>query len=105
MKIIVPGIEYELEPFEKPHPSFGPLTLHFVHREPFGNENKLVTVLNGTTLREVLRACEACLKHLDSQIPDVYNEIAISNIQDAMTSLDAREFDRKARGVHGRQVK
>jgi len=75
--------------------------LDFVIREPRGESKALVTIRNGTTIREVLKACLRELDILDDAMPCNENVEAIAHIQNAILSLDHREQDRKQRGVEG----
>lgn len=75
--------------------------LDFAEREPRGDYKELVTTRNGTTVREVLKACQRELEILDEAIPCYENQEAIFSIVQAIFNLDQREVDRKHRGVEG----
>jgi hypothetical protein len=74
----------------------------FVERLPISDgSKKLKTIVNGTTVREVLKVCQVELEQLNKQLPCAENKVALLSIGEAITYLDAREKDRRRRGVEG----
>lgn len=74
----------------------------FVERLPIPDgSKKLKTVVNGTTVRSVIKACISELDSLQRAMPCPQNVIAISHLEKALQALHEREADRRERGVEG----
>lgn len=108
MKILTPGHRYELSSFENPtHPG---QVLQFIEKQAVparkddgGIEQPatLLTVNDGTTNEEVLAMLIDRLKFLGAKVPSGENAAAVMHCEEALTWLNKRTADRKARGVEG----
>lgn len=68
----------------------------------FFEKNEDGTVLNGTTLEEMLRVSIERLQDLNSRFGCRENSIAITKMQEALMWLEERTKDRIKRGVEGK---
>lgn len=107
MKVIEKGHSYELDnfhnEFEKDYYEQDYQILKFVKRVPIEDKN-LETEYNGTTIREVLKACYRCVGDLDELLPCEENDRAMFHIAHAIEFLNKRERNRRKRGVHGKHL-
>lgn len=104
MTEIVKGESYLLENFHEEYSKEAEnQVIRFVTRIP-GEDKTLQTTYNGTTIREVLKACYQCLGVLDDLLPCTENEKALYHIAHAISFLNKRERDRRKRDVHGKHL-
>lgn len=104
MKVLREGVLYELESFHQPDHHYEKVYLRFVHREPVTEGKILVTKMNGTTLTEVLEACNSCLNYMNNQLPCEENSEAMLAIKVAIQALSRRKKDREKRGALGKHI-
>lgn len=78
--------------------NFNQDSVQVIHWYEMGNEEP------GTTLEEVLAACNNRLRHLNGILASRYNEEAIIHISKAIQSLNERTQDRLHRNVEGTQL-
>lgn len=79
MKEILPGHVYELDNLKSPHKTH--LTFHM---DPAIHKHSL----NGPSTQEVLRACIARVKHLDSEQPAQENPAILRALREAITLFE-----------------
>lgn len=70
----------------------------------FFEMNEDGTILNGTTLEEMLRVSIERLNELNAKFPCRENSIAITKMEEALMWLNKRTEDRITRGVEGKHV-
>lgn len=99
MKILTPGHKYVLANMEDP--SNGQ-TIQFIQKQPDPNDpKKFVTVTDGTTNEEVVAMLVDRLTVLNAKTYSTFNDLAVVSLQSALTHLEARTQERKARKVEG----
>ena len=80
--------------------------IQFIEKAECKDKSKpLVTVFDGTTNEEVLRALIDRLQHLQARMACRENSIAITKLEEALMCLEKRTADRKARRVEGTEIK
>lgn len=105
MKVLEPGHTYDLDNFQHPKGEFNQ-TLRFIQKVPNPqNPSELVTIQNGTTNEEVLKALINRTEFLNTKFPCRENSIAITKMQEALMWFEKRTADRLARGVEGKHLK
>lgn len=95
MQIEDPGHSYLLDAFDGGRP----VRLAFIWKEQI--DGQFVTVRDGTTNEEVLRALIDRTKFLDAKAPCEENAEAISAMIVALEAFEKRTAARKRRGVEG----
>lgn len=103
MEILTAGHRYELGNFEnKDKPG---QIIQFIEKEPKEPGSvELKTVNDGTTNEEVLEVLINRLQFLHEKFPSNENVKARDHLTNALTLLNKRTADRKARGVEGKAV-
>lgn len=95
MKIVDEGYEYSLASLEgSPDQS-----LRFKKTEE--RKGELITLHDGTSNEEIIKALINRLHFLNDWMYDSYNSEALIHLENALNALHARQADRKARGVLG----
>lgn len=95
MKIIDEGYEYSLASLEGDTAQL----LRFKKTKEVNGE--LVTMHDGTSNEELIKALINRLHFLNEWMYDSYNSEALIHLENALNALNARQADRKARGVLG----
>ena len=98
MQILTPGHRYVASNFEKPENG---QTIQFIEKTQ-SEQNQLVTVNDGTTNEEVIIILLDRLSFLNAKFPCVENEKAIYHLGIALSALNERTANRKARNVEGK---
>lgn len=100
MKVIEPGLRYELQNFEDKASS---QTLQFIHKEHVAGEptGSLKTVTDGTTNEELLEVIFDRLRFQHKKLPSRESALAITKVEEAIIWLLRRTQNRKAAGVEG----
>lgn len=99
MFIVVPGHKYILSNLENPQDG---QVLQFIHKEKLNpTDEKLTTIVDGTTNEEVLKAMIDRLQTQNAKLPNRDTSIAITHLEDALMRLERRIKDRTDRGVYG----
>lgn len=94
-------MRHKLKLFSQPESHESEQFIDFVQRESITEGKALVTIKNGTTIREVLNVCVKELDILQHVLPCKENVKAMEAINQAIDWLYEREEDRKKRGVEG----
>ena len=95
MRIVDEGYEYGLDSLEGTEQQ----ALRFKKTKEVGGE--LITLHDGTSNEEVIKALINRLHFLNEWMYDSFNSEALIHLENALAALHARQGDRKARGVLG----
>lgn len=118
-KVLTPGHRYELENFEDKDASGQ--VIQFIEKKTvtqmrldgqmppdnlLGGDmlDELVTINDGTTNEEVIKALIDRLLYLDSKFPCIENTQTIINLKQALFWQNERTRGRQARGVEGKHM-
>lgn len=94
-QLLLPGPDVVLID-QEPAPNVSPLLYVKFQSGPVGEVGK-----NGVQVEDLLQVAQARLQHLDQEMPCSENFYALNRIAGALTWLDRRTADRRARGVEG----
>lgn len=100
MKVLIEGHRYELENFEdKEAPG---QELQFIQKEFRSQDEKLVTVSDGTTNEDVLFVLINRLEEMGKKFPCKENVHAVTHLKESLWWLNERTRERKSRNVEGK---
>jgi hypothetical protein len=100
MKVIVPGLSYELPNFENKDEAGQ--KLQFIHKQPKEEGSTELITVDGTTNEDVLDVLIDRLNVQNAKFPCKENSIAITKLEEAKMWLHKRTADRVARNVEGK---
>lgn len=105
MKVLKPGLRYELPYFE--NPGAPGLTVQFIEKysSPDSPPENVATVRDGVTNESILEMLIDRMHYLEAKFPCRENAFAIMKLEEALMWMDKRTLDRHHRGVIGKNLK
>ena len=101
MQVLTEGHKYVAANFED---KTSGQTIQFIHKEPKGEGQELVTISDGTTNEEVLGVLINRMNYLQAKFPCRENAIVITKLEESLMWLNKRTADRVKRNVEGKQI-
>ena len=105
MKIIKPGLRYELPYFD--NPAKPGLSVQFIEKYASPDEPPEVspTIRDGITSESVLEMLIDRMRFLEAKFPCRENAFVIMKLEEALMWMDKRTVDRHQRGVIGKPLR